>query len=154
VTIKTVNGVDISYPANASYIRVLVIGGSKYSSDGYDIDGYNKNGFDPFGYRKNGLNKAGYDREGYNKHGFNRAGFDRSGYDKHGFTQKGYDREGYDSSGYNSKGVNRSGLSREYVRKHSVAITKRRIWLTVGLACIPVVGWLMIPVIWLGYFDQ
>jgi hypothetical protein len=80
VTIKTVNDVDIEDPDNAGYIKISAIN-NRYTVSGYDIDGYNKAGRDPFGYDKAGYNKTGRDRQGYDK-----AGYDREGRDKDGRT--------------------------------------------------------------------
>lgn len=55
-----------------------------YNADGYDVNGYDRRGFDHDGYRANGYNEDGFDREGYDANGYDRDGFDRYGRDANG----------------------------------------------------------------------
>jgi hypothetical protein len=43
------------------------------------------NGYDSDGYDRDGVNHDGYDRHGYDRTGFNWEGLDRDGYDRHGY---------------------------------------------------------------------
>jgi hypothetical protein len=103
VTVKTVNDVDMEDPDNAGYIRVSAINNG-YTASGYDINGCNKSGRDPFGYDKAGYNKAGRDRQGYDKAGYDKDGYNRQGYNKAGYNKDGYNKAGYNKAGRNSLG--------------------------------------------------
>lgn len=80
---------------------------------GYNKEGYNKFGYDRQGYNKDGFDKFGYDRQGYNKDGFNVEGYDRYGYNREGYNKKGYNLYGFDIQGYNEYGYNKEGYDRD-----------------------------------------
>ncbi len=61
----------------------------KYDEDGFDRQGYNRQGYD-----EDGFNRQGYDKEGFNKKGFNREGFDKEGYNKEGYNKYGFTKNG------------------------------------------------------------
>ncbi|WP_073335831.1 hypothetical protein [Clostridium grantii] len=94
-----------------------------FNENGYDKDGFDSRGFDENGYDKDGFNiegrdkdsfdREGYDLAGYNKKGFDKNGVDRQGYNSRGLDKDGYDREGYDSRGYDKEGFNKQGFDKD-----------------------------------------
>ena len=83
-----------------------------WDREGYGRDGFNKDGWDREGYGRDGFNPMGWDCEGYGRDGFNIDGWDREGYGRDGFNPMGWDREGYGRDGFNAVGYNRSGMDR------------------------------------------
>jgi len=91
----------------------------KYNTQGYDIDGFNAQGFNALGYDINGYNQdgfnasgfntQGYDLEGYNVGGYNTAGYNRQGFNMTGYNSAGYDVNGYDIYGFNAQGYSMNG---------------------------------------------
>jgi hypothetical protein len=79
----------------------------RFNRSGYDVDGYNADGFNSAGYDKDGFNASGYNSEGYDRFGYN-----AEGYNQQGFNQSGFDKDGYDYFGYNAEGVDRNGNPR------------------------------------------
>lgn len=89
-----------------------------YNRKGYNIEGYDRNGYDKEGYNKEGYNKNGYDKEGYDREGYDWTGYDKEKYDRNGYNKYGYDRKGYDKSGYDIKGYNKNKKfnKKEYIK--------------------------------------
>jgi len=106
VSIRRVNGRDVTVAANAGYIKISPL------EDGWDIYGYDRNGYGRDGYNRDGYNRNGYGRDGYNRDGYDRNGYDRNGYDGYGYNRDGYNIYGYDRSGYDRSGYDRSGYDR------------------------------------------
>ena len=50
---------------------------------------YNLNGYNKYGFNKQGYNLEGYDRYGLNVDGWTIDGYDKYGYDKHGWSYDG-----------------------------------------------------------------
>ncbi len=88
-----------------------------FNEDGYDRDGYDIEGYDQEGYNRNGFNVNGYDQEGYNINGVNAAGYDRAGYDIDGYDCNGIDHDGYNQEGYDQEGYDRYGYDRNGKQK-------------------------------------
>ncbi len=84
-----------------------------YNATGWDVDGFNPQGYDAEGYDRTGFNAQGYDRDGYDRQGYTIDGYDRGGYDRDGFTAEGYDRYGYDREGYDRDGYDRTGYDKD-----------------------------------------
>lgn len=88
------------------------------------INGYDEDGWDMEGYGKDGRDSYGLDREGYDKEGYNDEGRDREGYDKKGFDKNGRDREGFDVNGEkdlaDKRPANKSG------KKNGALFTQRK----------------------------
>ena len=110
-----------------------------YDKDGFDSNGYNKNGIKRDGYKKDGHNINGIKRDGYDKNVYNINGYiflgldiddyningvegvydykekfayDGYGYDKYGFDNNGYNRDGYNKYAFDNKGYNRDGYDK------------------------------------------
>lgn len=95
---------------------------NKYSIRFSDMDEYEQQCFDCFGYNRD--DRSEYDSEechlpeydedgfyqGYDINGYNAAGFNREGYDCEGFDRDGYDKEGYNDEGCDRWGYGRDGL--------------------------------------------
>ena len=79
VSIRQVNGRDVTVAANAGYIKISPLEADGYTKDGWDICGYSKKGYDVYGYGKNGYDKDGYYKDGYDKNGYDRSGHTRTG---------------------------------------------------------------------------
>ena len=103
--------------------------GTPFNKEGYDQDGFSRNGYDKDGFDKNGMhiatgtlvNTAGLNKEGnyeetgtpFNKEGyhkatdtkFNEEGFDKDGFDKNGYYADGFNKNGYDKDGYDKNGI-------------------------------------------------
>ena len=105
--------------------------GTKYDKDGYDIDGFDKDGYNIRGFNKydihrdtgNEYDKDGYDVDGYDKDGYNRRGFDAEGI--YGKTGTKYDENGFDVNGlpcpkYNIRGFNPYGIHRKTGTKYDI----------------------------------
>lgn len=94
----------------------------KYDLEGYDKDGFNIYGEDRDGYDRNGFDEQGihkvtgtkYDEDGYDQCTFNIYGEDRNGFNEQGIhevTGTEYDEDGYDCEGLNSDGFDREGYN-------------------------------------------
>lgn len=67
-----------------------------FNQDDYDKDGYDRKGFHRFTRR----DREGFDIAGYNHEGFNREGFDRAGYNSEGYNIEGFDRSNHNREYY------------------------------------------------------
>ena len=54
--------------------RIHKITGSIYDEDGFDYEGYDKDGYDRAGFNIEGYDRSGYGRDGFNANGINRDG--------------------------------------------------------------------------------
>ena len=80
--------------AQSQFERFAIRTVNEYSPDGYDYEGFDKEGY----------NVHGRDRQGYDKEGFDCREYDRQGYDKEGFDLEGYDHMGYNKEHFDSEG--------------------------------------------------
>lgn len=74
---------------------------TKYDRYGYDIQSYNKDGFNINGIHKD--TKTKYDQKGFNFYGKTKDGYDRNGYNKEGWDRSGYNKEGLNKLGFDKK---------------------------------------------------
>lgn len=65
------------------------------------------------------LEKYGYDKDGYDVFGFNAIGYDREGYDEDGYNIDKFDKNGFDKDGYD---VNKEKWSRIYVQSNQPSL--------------------------------
>lgn len=108
------------------YIEGKKVGYNKNTKTLYDEEGYDKLGYDVFGWNKKGFNKytgIKYDKEGYDILGYNKDNWNRQNihkntgtiYDEKGYTREGYDKEGYNRLGYNKEGYNKLGWNKDKI---------------------------------------
>ena len=93
--------------------------------NGYDINGYNINGYDNFGFSKDGYNINGYDFLGLERDGYNINGVkgvynykDKYAYSQYSFNKHGFNKDGYNRNGYNKYGFNRNGYNKDGYNKY------------------------------------
>jgi hypothetical protein len=88
--------------AEITFAHILGINAPRYGfpdSSGYNaksgrnIEGFNRDGYDPNGFNKDGLDRYGFNRDGYDKNGYNRDGFDKYGFNAAGRDYYGNTRE-------------------------------------------------------------
>lgn len=97
----------------------------KYSKDGYDRSGHDKRGFNRNGIHKktnglfapDGFDRSNRDREGFNREGFNLDGINRGGFYRDGFNAKGFDCNGFGRDGYDLEGYDRSGYNNNGINR-------------------------------------
>lgn len=105
------NGIDYrGFQETGNEINVRT--GTKYDINGFDKEGYNEDGIGMDGLDREGFNSEGIDLEGYDRDGFNSEGVDREGYHRDGYNDEGIDREGY-----NREGLDKDGNTSEYNAK-------------------------------------
>ena len=109
----------------------IVYGKEGFDSNGYNINGINRNGYDINGCNINGYDNFGYDKDGYNINGYNFSGLDKDGYningvkgvydykDKYVYSRYGYNKYGFNKDGYNRKGYNKYGFNKDDYNKYS-----------------------------------
>jgi hypothetical protein len=119
---------DFEYIYNAQGYDVDGFNPQGYDTEGYDrtgfnAEGYDRNGYDRTGYDVEGYDRFGYDRDGYTKEGYDRFGYDREGFDRDGYDRAGYDKDGYDRAGYNAEGFDRDGNPRPVIDSSGSVIT-------------------------------
>ena len=107
-----------------------------YDKEGFDLNGYNingikRNGCDKDGYNINGYDNFGYDKDGYNINGSDFSGLDRDGYningvkgaydykDKYVYSRYGYNGYGFNRNGFNRNGYNKDGFDKDGYNKYS-----------------------------------
>ena len=93
--------------------------------DGYDINGYNINGYDNSGFSKDGYNINGYDFLGLDRDGYNINGVkgvydykDKFAYNRYGFNEYGFNKHGYNRKGYNKYGFDKDGYNKYSYNKY------------------------------------
>ena len=107
-----------------------------YDKEGFDLNGYNingikRNGCDKDGYNINGYDNFGYDKDGYNINRYDFSGLDRDGYningvkgaydykDKYVYSRYGYNGYGFNRNGFNRNGYNKDGFDKDGYNKYS-----------------------------------
>jgi hypothetical protein len=96
---------------NEQWIRDLIE--PRYDMNGYDQNGFNREGRDAEGFNREGRDAEGFNHAGFDRRGYDRGGFNREGFDQYGYNRRGYDYEGYDHTGWNSNGYDRNGFNHE-----------------------------------------
>ncbi len=99
-----------------------------YDTNGYDVYGHDRNGFNIKWIHK--ITKKKYDSDWYNKEGYNRRGYDKDWYDKNNFNikwihkitnteynQRGFNKNGFDKDWYDRKWYNKNGFDKFWFNK-------------------------------------
>ena len=99
-----------------------------FNKDGYDRWGFNKDGFNKdgkkgkkytkWGYNTNGVDRQGLNKDRYNINGYKNSGYNSQSYNINGYNISGYDRGHYNMNGYNYYGFDRQGYKRKALKKN------------------------------------
>ena len=92
--------------------------------DGYDINGYSINGYDNFSFSKDDYNINGYDFLGLDRDGYNINGVkgvydyrNKYAYSRYGFNEYSFNKCNYNREGYNKYGFNKDGYNKNVYNK-------------------------------------
>ena len=83
-----------------------------------DQHGYDKDGYDGYGWSRDGINKKTrtmFDKDGFDINGFDKDGWTRGGINK--ITGTEFDKDGFDKNGFDKDGYNRLGWTRGGINK-------------------------------------